>query len=175
MARGNTPIAPLQPHTGLCHYDDPDLWFRKTGSTRAAAICANCPVITACGQAALDLDVTNGIWAGVELPGNRDATALAQARQRLRAAVERSRHRPPAQRRRALVMREAIHYAATRRQAQELISQAIGIATKEQVKALDGLRTAIDRERHQPPTLCRPDMIIREAVQYAAAREPASA
>ncbi|MGO9103408.1 MAG: WhiB family transcriptional regulator [Mycobacterium sp.] len=176
MAHNFTHITPLQPHTGLCHYDDPELWFTKTRSTRAAAICANCPVIVACGQAALDLQVSDGVWAGVSLPGNRDVAPLVEARERLRAAVDRYRHQPPALRRRAMMIREAIHYAATREQARQLIGNAIRYAaTQEQAKALDGLRTAIERHRHQPLAVRRPAMVIREAIHYTATQGQASA
>jgi WhiB family redox-sensing transcriptional regulator len=171
-----THTAPLQPHTGLCQYDDPELWFQQNRDTRAAAICANCPVIAGCAQAALDLDVTDGIWAGVGLPGaNATVRHLGEARKRLREVVERNRHQPPAQRRRALVLREAIHDAAARQHARELIAQAIGYATQEQATALRSLRAAIDEHRQQPPPERRPAMIIRQATHYAATREHASA
>lgn len=176
MARHVTHVAPLQPHTGLCHYDDPDLWFTKTRSAQAAAICANCPVIVACGQAALDLQASDGVWAGVALPGNRDVAPLAEARERLRVAVDRYRLQSPTLRRRALMIREATHYAAMREQDRQLIGNAIHYAaTQEQAEALDGLRTAIEGNRHQPLIARRPATVIREATHYAATQEQASA
>lgn len=176
MTRNATHVTPLlQAHTGLCEYDDPELWFTQTRDTRAAAICANCPVITACAQAALDLDVSDGIWAGVALPGP-NAPGLSDARQRLREVIERYRHQPPAARRRAILLREAIHYAATREHARELIGQAIQYATLEQAQALEGLRSAIDDNRSKPPPPQRGTaLLIRDATHYATTHSPSSA
>ena len=53
-----------------------DLWFpppghetyaaRKERVATAAAICATCPLIDACRQAADDIGADNGVWAGTD-------------------------------------------------------------------------------------------------------------
>lgn len=172
-----TPIAPTQPLDGLCGYDDPEMWFNRKASdqARAANICSNCPVAAACGQAALDLDVTDGVWAGVVLPGKRSNKSLDQARENLRKAVERFRHQHPAQRRRALVIRAAVRHAASREHARQLIDEAIRYADGPQRQALNGLRDAVDTGRRRPPLHRGADLMIREAVHYAAQQKSASA
>jgi hypothetical protein len=79
---------PLADTDGLCRFDDPDRWFQY-GEDAAAAkrICGNCPVRRACAQAALDLRVTDGVWAGVRLPGTRFPDDLDRARARLRRLI----------------------------------------------------------------------------------------
>ncbi|WP_067856765.1 WhiB family transcriptional regulator [Mycolicibacterium wolinskyi] len=59
--------------TGLCRYDDPDKWFPRHPVPRARVIriCNNCPFQPQCAQAALELAETDGVWAGVQLPGDR--------------------------------------------------------------------------------------------------------
>jgi WhiB family redox-sensing transcriptional regulator len=105
--------APTADSTGLCQYgDDPNLWFRFEDSARAAAICANCPVRLACARAALSLHATDGVWAGVRLPGNRFPAELVQARDKLRCVIAGMRHQPESHRRRALAIRAALHYLA---------------------------------------------------------------
>lgn len=160
---------------GLCRYDDPDLWFSTAARTRAIAICANCPVAAACGQAALDLGASDGVWAGVVLPGNRTLAPLARARERLQAAVEHHRQRPPDQQIRALVLRKALRHAATREQARRVMSEAIRYATPHQEQALRGLRKAVDDNRRGAPRVRNADLMIREAVRYAADQERVSA
>lgn len=112
-------VQPLRANTGLCQYEDVDNWF--SGSPRiqreAKAICANCPIIAKCAQQALDLDVTNGIWAGVLLPGISDAKGLTAARARLGDVIARYRHQPVELRQRSLRIRQAVHFAATQRES----------------------------------------------------------
>jgi WhiB family transcriptional regulator, redox-sensing transcriptional regulator len=107
-------LAPVAESTGLCQFgDDPNFWFRFEDSVRAAAICANCPVRLACARAALSLQATDGVWAGVRLPGNRFPEELDQAREQLRRVIAGMRHQPQSHRRRALAIRAALHYSAS--------------------------------------------------------------
>lgn len=107
----------LRADTGLCEYvDDPDGWFKAhKGAREAARICANCPVIVNCGERALRLGITDGVWAGVVMPGARNADALEAARARLREAIAHYRHQPPELRLRSLLIRQALHFAAVQR------------------------------------------------------------
>ncbi|MGH3556016.1 MAG: WhiB family transcriptional regulator [Mycobacterium sp.] len=105
--------APIADSTGLCQYgSDPNLWFRFEDSIRAAAICSNCPVRPACARAALSLQATDGVWAGVRLPGNRFPEELEHAREQLKRVIAGMRHQPQSHRRRALTIRAALHYSA---------------------------------------------------------------
>lgn len=107
--------APVAESAGLCQYgDDPNFWFRFEDSVRAAAVCANCPVRLACARAALSLQATDGVWAGVRLPGNRFPEELDQARELLRRVITGMPHQPESHRRRALAIRAALHYSANR-------------------------------------------------------------
>ena len=59
--------APLPPlHGPACHGHDPDLWFPldEEQSMRARAVCARCPVQTACLQHALEVPALVGVWGG---------------------------------------------------------------------------------------------------------------
>lgn len=121
-----TNIRPLKADTGLCAYDDGDDWFRaNSGARRAAAICTNCPVIVSCAQRALRLNVTDGVWASVALPGARYDAALEAARSRLREVIERYQHQPPEWQRRSLQIRQAVHFAATQREQRRRHAAAI--------------------------------------------------
>ncbi|HME48749.1 WhiB family transcriptional regulator [Mycobacterium sp.] len=102
---------PLADTDGLCSFDDPDLWFQH-GTLAAAAkrICGNCPVRRACAQAALDLGVTDGVWAGVRLPGARFPEDLDRKRATLRRVVDGMAHEPEAHRRRTRAIRAALHH-----------------------------------------------------------------
>jgi WhiB family transcriptional regulator, redox-sensing transcriptional regulator len=101
---------PLADTDGLCQFDDPDRWFQH-GPRAAVAkrICANCPVRRACAQAALDLRVTDGVWAGVRLPGARFPEDLEKKRASLRRVIDGMTAEPEAHRRRALAIRAALH------------------------------------------------------------------
>src|SRR4051794_28584884 len=102
---------------GLCKFSDPDLWFRFEDSHEAIGICGNCPVRLACARAALDLGATDGVWAGVRLPGVRIPEDLEAAHDQLRRVVVGLRYEPAAHRARALAIREAVEYTAARRDA----------------------------------------------------------
>ena len=115
------------------------------------------------------------MWAGVVLPGNRTLAPLARARERLQAAVEHYRQRPPDQQIRGLVLRKALRHAATREQARRVMSEAIRYATPNQEQALRGLRKAVDDNRRGAPRVRTADLMIREAVRYAADQERVSA
>lgn len=130
MESAVTNIRPLKADTGLCFYDDPDNWFRKySGEEEAAAICTNCPVIVSCAQKALRLNVTDGVWASVALPGARDADDLQAARARLREVIDRYQHQSPEWQRRSLQIRQAVHYAATQREQRQRRAAAIARRT----------------------------------------------
>lgn len=54
---------------GACRQIDPDLWFPRSCNsthTRAASICARCPVRRACLAWALVFDERFGIWGGLD-------------------------------------------------------------------------------------------------------------
>jgi len=107
----------LRPDTGLCEFDHVDRWFKANKRAREAArICLNCPIIVACGEKALQLGVTDGVWASVEMPGARNAADLEDARAKLREVIARFRHQSPQSRLRSLRIRQAVHFAAIQRQ-----------------------------------------------------------
>lgn len=49
-----------------CHIGDPDLWFAEDPAEleQAKALCAACPIRTACLAAALDRQEPWGVWGG---------------------------------------------------------------------------------------------------------------
>ncbi len=49
-----------------CHIGDPDLWFAESpvDLERAKALCADCPIRTACLAAALERQEPWGVWGG---------------------------------------------------------------------------------------------------------------
>jgi len=106
-------IAPIQPGTGLCQYDTPEVWCRRP-KAEAARICRNCPIIVACATNALESGVTDGMWASVWLPGTRSAKPLAAARDQLHAVVTDYSQRSPAAQDRCLELHRALHFAAQR-------------------------------------------------------------
>lgn len=114
-----TTVRSLRADTGLCQYEDVDNWFSKSPRIQreAKAICGNCPIIASCALKALDLNVTNGIWAGVLLPGISDAQGLTAAQALLRDVIARNRHQPVELRQRSLRIRQAVHFAATQRES----------------------------------------------------------
>ena len=75
------------PHeVGLCRHDDPDDWFavHKVHIAQRVRICFNCPAQTQCARNALDFGATDGVWAGVYLPGRQfEPQRLIEARDRL--------------------------------------------------------------------------------------------
>jgi WhiB family transcriptional regulator, redox-sensing transcriptional regulator len=99
---------------GLCRYGDDSDWFASHAvhRARAIAICHNCPIQRKCALDAQRLGATDGVWAGVYLPGLRDAVGLAAAREKLDKLAERLARQPEAHRRRAIAIRAAARYAA---------------------------------------------------------------
>jgi WhiB family redox-sensing transcriptional regulator len=103
---------PLTADIGLCSYEDPEIFHKQTIS-QAARICGNCPVIVACGESAIKLGVTEGVFAGIKLPGEHYDGTLEKAYADIAAVIEQRRHDPPAVRRQKELIRAAAHYAAT--------------------------------------------------------------
>ncbi|MGV7254602.1 WhiB family transcriptional regulator [Mycobacterium kansasii] len=99
--------------TGLCKFSDPDTWFVFEHTHKAKGICGNCPVRLACAKAALDLGATDGIWAGVRLPGIRIMDDLYAAYDELRCVIAGMQYEPESHRARTLAIREAVEYAAS--------------------------------------------------------------
>ena len=99
---------------GLCRYGDDSDWFASHAvhRARAIAICNNCPIQRKCALDAQRLGATDGVWAGVYLPGLRDAEGLAAAREKLEKLAERLARQPEAHRRRTIAIRAAVRYAA---------------------------------------------------------------
>ena len=99
---------------GLCRYGDDSDWFASHAvhRARAIAICNNCPIQRKCALDAQRLGATDGVWAGVYLPGLRDAEGLAAAREKLDELAERLARQPDAHRRRTIAIRAAVRYAA---------------------------------------------------------------
>ena len=99
---------------GLCRYGDDSDWFASHAvhRARAIAICHNCPIQRKCALDAKSLGATDGVWAGVYLPGLRDAEGLAAAREKLDKLAERLARQPEAHRRRAIAIRAAVRYTA---------------------------------------------------------------
>ena len=99
---------------GLCRYGDDSDWFASHAvhRARAIAICNNCPIQRKCALDAQRIGATDGVWAGVYLPGLRDAEGLAAARERLDELAERLARQPDAHRRRTIAIRAAVRYAA---------------------------------------------------------------
>ena len=99
---------------GLCRYGDDSDWFASHAvhRARAIAVCHNCPIQRQCALDAQRLAATDGVWAGVYLPGLRDAGGLAAAREKLGKLTERLARQPEAHRRRTIAIRAAVRYAA---------------------------------------------------------------
>ena len=60
---------------------------------RAIAICNNCPIQSKCALDARRLGATDGVWAGVYLPGLRDAVGQSAARAAVRYAADLAQER----------------------------------------------------------------------------------
>jgi WhiB family redox-sensing transcriptional regulator len=98
---------------GLCSYSDPEDWFDYRKANEAKRICGNCPIRKACASAALHLGVVDGVWGGVNLPGEHATIEEhAAARRQLAFIVAAMDHQPESHRRRSLAIRAAMHYAA---------------------------------------------------------------
>jgi WhiB family transcriptional regulator, redox-sensing transcriptional regulator len=98
---------------GLCAFGgDPDLWFRFETSGEAKRICGHCPVRRRCAQDALTLEATDGVWAGVRLPGTKFLDELDAARTLLRGVISGLEHQPESHRLHTLSMRDALQYHA---------------------------------------------------------------
>lgn len=98
---------------GLCNYSDPEDWFDYRKTKECKRICGNCPLRKACAKTALAVGASDGVWAGVDLPGEH-ASAEEQviARRQLALVVEAMDHQPESHRLRCLAIREAMHNAA---------------------------------------------------------------
>lgn len=109
---------PASDDAGLCRYGNDSDWFASHAvhRARAIAICNNCPIQRKCALDVERLGATDGVWAGVYLPGLRDAEGLAAAREKLEKLAERLARQPEAHRRRTIVIRAAVRYAADRAQ-----------------------------------------------------------
>ena len=59
-------IGRRSPHNLPCHLHDPDLWFAESPGDldRAKALCATCPVRTACLAGAIRRNEPYGVWGG---------------------------------------------------------------------------------------------------------------
>lgn len=99
---------------GLCNYSpDPEDWFDYRKAKQCKRICGNCPLRKACARTALALDVSDGVWAGVDLPGEHASVEERNvARRQLTMVVAAMDHQPEAHRQRCLAIREAMHHAA---------------------------------------------------------------
>jgi WhiB family redox-sensing transcriptional regulator len=99
---------------GLCNYSaDPEEWFDYRKAKQCKRICGNCPLRQACARTALDIEATDGVWGGVDLPGEHATVEQhAIARRQLAMVVAAMDHQPESHRRRCLAIREAMHYAA---------------------------------------------------------------
>ena len=107
-------VGPHGDDAGLCRYGDDSDWFASHAvhRARAIAICNNCPIQRKCALDAQRLGATDGGWAGVYLPGVRDAEGLAAAREKLDKLAKRLARQQEAHRRRTIAIRAAVRYAA---------------------------------------------------------------
>lgn len=70
MTAPETSIAPVTCEGRLpavpCHIGNPDLWFAESpvDLERAKALCADCPIRSACLAAALEREEPWGVWGG---------------------------------------------------------------------------------------------------------------
>lgn len=99
---------------GLCTYTaDPEEWFDYRFANQCKRICGNCPLRQSCAQTALKTQATNGVWGGVQLPGEHgSAEDHAIARRQLAMVVAAMDHQPESHRKRCLAIRAAMHHAA---------------------------------------------------------------
>lgn len=100
---------------GLCSYSDPknETWFDYRKAAEAKRICSNCPLRKACALAALATGAIDGVWGGVDLPGEHATLEeLETARKQLKFVVKAMDRQPESHRRRTLAIREAMHFAA---------------------------------------------------------------
>lgn len=89
-----TAIQPQELEPGLCHPSrgiDPEFWFEAINRRQAPKICAECPVLLKCAQYALEMGVTDGVFAGVSLPGKRKGPALTKKREVLQGMLDQAR------------------------------------------------------------------------------------
>lgn len=91
--------APVGPTTSISDHDldpglcrqrdiDPDTFFEQRLRPQAVRLCAQCSVKALCAQRALDLRDTDGIIAGVFLPGKRFPDKLAERREQLQMVID---------------------------------------------------------------------------------------
>lgn len=103
----------LSKNVGLCSYSDPEKWFDKADNVateEAKRICGNCPIRQGCARQALESKVTDGVWAGVRLPGKAlSPEAMEVARRQLKLVVAAMDHQPEEHRLHTTQMREIVH------------------------------------------------------------------
>lgn len=110
MTTSHLPTPRRARNAGLCSYSNPEIWFDHLRAEEAKRICGNCPLRQQCAQRALDRGVTDGVWAGVRLPGlHAPAEERDVALRQLRMVAAAMRHQPESHRERTLALREAIH------------------------------------------------------------------
>lgn len=99
---------------GLCSYSaDPEEWFDYRKAQQCKRICGNCPLRQACARTALAIGASDGVWAGVDLPGEHATVEEHNiARRQLAVVVAAMDHQPESHRQRCLAIREAMHFAA---------------------------------------------------------------
>lgn len=107
---------------GLCRHDDPEAWFakHKVHVARAVRICFNCPAQPACARNALDRGETDGVWAGVRLPGRQEWEGLEDARDRLEMIADWQLNSREHQRR--MVFADSMNAIAANRAAQHRLA-----------------------------------------------------
>jgi 5-methylcytosine-specific restriction endonuclease McrA len=81
-------VGPGDLAAGLCCGQDPEFWFEPINRRRAAKVCQQCPVRVRCAQFALDLQVTDGVYAGISLPGKRKPGVLRIRRDELQKLID---------------------------------------------------------------------------------------
>lgn len=91
LAPPTTTVKPEDLEAGLCHPSrggDPEFWFNLISRREAQKVCADCPIKAMCARYALDMRVTDGVWAGVALPGRRHARTLRERRKTLQELID---------------------------------------------------------------------------------------
>lgn len=113
---------------GLCSYSaDPNDWFDYRKADQCKRICGNCPLRQACARTALALGVTDGVWAGVDMPGaHATVESLAVVHRQLAMVIAALDHAPQAHQRRCLAIREAMHHAAFPGSSTIAVAECVG-------------------------------------------------
>lgn len=92
LAGPTTTISDHDLDPGVCRQRevDPDIFFEQRHRAQAVRLCAQCPVKLLCAQRALDLRDTDGIIAGVFLPGKRFPAKLEDRRGQLQQMLDKA-------------------------------------------------------------------------------------